>query len=114
MFPTTLLPLSVLSLPSLLSTMSCVLLVVFILIDGFVKTSPPGSILHPATTALWPQIANGNWLGGVGLILAGFGGHAVVPSLARDMRHPEHFDRVSPSLSDRKADRVDRSSTKLS
>lgn len=36
----------------------------------------------------------GNWLGGIGLVLAGFGGHAVMPSLARDMKHPERFDKV--------------------
>jgi hypothetical protein len=26
--------------------------------------------------------------------LAGFGGHAVVPGLARDMKHPKDFARV--------------------
>jgi len=28
------------------------------------------------------------------LVLAGFGGHAVVPGLARDMKHPKDFERV--------------------
>jgi vesicular inhibitory amino acid transporter len=28
------------------------------------------------------------------LVLAGFGGHAVVPGLARDMKHPGDFERV--------------------
>jgi len=27
-------------------------------------------------------------------VLAGFGGHAVVPGLARDMKKPEDFERV--------------------
>lgn len=93
--PTTLLPLHLLSLPSLLSTISTILLVIIILLDGFIKTKPPGSLLHPANTSWTPEWKDGNWLGGIGLVLAGFGGHAVVPSLARDMQRPEHFDKVS-------------------
>ena len=92
--PTTLLPLHLLSLPSLLSTVSTFLLVLVILLDGLIKTSAPGSILHPSSTSFGPELQHGNWLGGIGLVLAGFGGHAVVPSLARDMRHPHHFDKV--------------------
>ena len=92
--PTTLLPLRYLSLPSLLSSLSTLLLVIIILVDGFMKTSAPGSITHPMDTNIWPEMTNANWLGSVGLILAGFGGHAVVPSLARDMRHPESFEKV--------------------
>ena len=52
--PTTLMPLRLLSLPSLLSTISFLLILV-ILIDGFWKTSPPGSILHPEQTSFLPQ-----------------------------------------------------------
>lgn len=93
--PTTLLPLHLLSLPSLLSTISTFLLVLTVLLDGFIKTSSPGSIIHPAETSFGPELTASNWLGGIGLVMAGFGGHAVVPSLARDMRHPENFDKVS-------------------
>lgn len=100
--PTTLLPLHLLSLPSLLSTVSTFLLVIVILTNGFTKTKPPGSLLHPAPTDLWPEFTHANWLGGVGLVLAGFGGHAVVPSLARDMRNPEHFDMVGRSVGGRR------------
>ena len=92
--PTTLLPLHLLSLPSLLSTISTFLLVLVILLDGLIKTSAPGSIIHPSPTSFGPELKDANWLGGIGLVLAGFGGHAVVPSLARDMRNPHHFDQV--------------------
>lgn len=92
--PTALLPLRLLSLPSLLSGVSSLLLILVILIDGFVKTTPPGSLLHPAKTSVWPEMKDQNWLGGIGLILAGFGGHAVMPSLARDMKKPQNFDSV--------------------
>lgn len=95
MVPTTLIPLRLLSLPSILSTISTFILIVIILIDGFGKDSAPGSILHPAETSIFPQWRSANFLGGIGFVLAGFGGHAVVPSLARDMKHPENFDKVS-------------------
>ena len=88
--PTTLLPLHLLSLPSLLSTLSSLLLIAILLLDGILAKT----LTHPATTNIGPEWKNGNWLGGVGLVLAGFGGHAVVPGLARDMKHPGDFERV--------------------
>ncbi|ORY26805.1 transmembrane amino acid transporter protein-domain-containing protein [Naematelia encephala] len=92
--PTALMPLRLLSLPSLLSSVSSLLLVIVILVDGFLKSSPPGSIRHPASTSLGPEWTGANWLGGIGLILAGFGGHACMPNLVKDMRNPEHFDGI--------------------
>ncbi|OWZ29942.1 solute carrier family 32 (vesicular inhibitory amino acid transporter) [Cryptococcus neoformans c8] len=97
--PTALLPLRLLSLPSLLSSISSLLLIIVLLIDGFLPSPEPssistGSLLHPSPTSLSPEWSRGNWLGGIGLALAGFGGHAVMPSLARDMKQPEKFDRV--------------------
>ncbi|RSH87168.1 hypothetical protein EHS25_003659 [Saitozyma podzolica] len=92
--PTAMMPLRLLSIPSLLSTLSTFLLLLIILIDGLWKASPPGSLRYPAETSWFPEWERANWLGGVGLVLAGFGGHAVVPSLARDMKHPENFDKV--------------------
>ncbi|TXT12948.1 hypothetical protein VHUM_01349 [Vanrija humicola] len=92
--PTVFMPLRLLSVPSILSTMATVLLVGIILFDGFYKAEAPGSIREPMPTHWGPETANMNWLGGVGLILAGFGGHSVFPSIARDMKHPESADRV--------------------
>ncbi|KAI9638491.1 putative amino acid transporter [Dioszegia hungarica] len=92
--PTTLMPLRLLSLPSILSTISSFVLIAIILIDGLGKDTAPGSLLHPAETNIFPQWRHYNFLGGIGFVLAGFGGHAVVPSLARDMKTPENFDRV--------------------
>ncbi|WVQ77614.1 hypothetical protein IAR50_007302 [Cryptococcus sp. DSM 104548] len=92
--PTALLPLHILSLPSLLSSISSLLLIIVLLIDGLLSPSAPGSLLHPMPTSFTPELTGGNWLGGIGLILAGFGGHAVMPSLARDMRRPEKFEGV--------------------
>lgn len=92
--PTVFMPLRLLSFPSILSTMATVLLVGIILFDGFYKAEAPGSIREPMPTHWGPETTNMNWLGGVGLILAGFGGHSVFPSIARDMKHPESADRV--------------------
>ncbi|KAL1412488.1 hypothetical protein Q8F55_000233 [Vanrija albida] len=92
--PTVFMPLRLLSVPSILSTMATVLLVGIILFDGFYKAEAPGSIRDPMPTHWDPETTNMNWLGGVGLILAGFGGHSVFPSIARDMKHPESADRV--------------------
>lgn len=87
-------PLRMLSIPSVLSTIATVVLVGIVVFDGFWKTSAPGSILDPAPTRLGPELFQMNWLGSIGLVLAGFGGHAVIPSVARDMKRPESCDRV--------------------
>lgn len=86
--------LSVLSFPSVISTFCTVLLIGIVIFDGLWKTKAPGSILDPMPTHLGPELDHANWLGGIGLVLAGFGGHAVIPSIARDMKHPESADRV--------------------
>ncbi|BEI87644.1 uncharacterized protein CcaverHIS019_0103620 [Cutaneotrichosporon cavernicola] len=92
--PTTFMPLWLLSFPSVISTFCTVLLIGIVVFDGLWKTKAPGSIMDPMPTHLGPQLEGANWLGGVGLVLAGFGGHAVIPSIARDMKHPESATRV--------------------
>lgn len=92
--PTTFMPLRWLAVPSVLSTAAVVVLIGIIGIDGFGKKHAPGSILDPMPTRLGPEMKAMNWLGGVGLVLAGYGGHAVIPSIAKDMRNPASMDRV--------------------
>ncbi|KAL7420911.1 hypothetical protein Q5752_004865 [Cryptotrichosporon argae] len=94
MVPTTLLPLRLLSLPSLLSTIASFFLVTIVLLDGILKPVAPGSLRDPMPTNWAPELAGANWLGALGIILAGFGGHAVIPTLARDMRNPNSFPTV--------------------
>lgn len=68
--------------------MSIVLLLSVILFDGFYKQEAPGSLLHPAPTSLtphWPAVPLS-----FGVMLAGFAGHAIVPSLYRDMKRQYH------------------------
>lgn len=93
LIPAVFLPLSWLSVASMLGIFSSVLLIAVILIDGFSKKTAPGSIWDPQPTNL--GIASLPKLGvSFGLFMAGFSGHIAVPSLARDMVDPTQFDKM--------------------
>ncbi|KAJ7500945.1 transmembrane amino acid transporter protein-domain-containing protein [Mycena galericulata] len=93
LIPTVFLPLSLLSITSVLGIISTILVVFVILVDGVSKTESPGSLWSPADTSL--GIDNWNHLGiAFGLFMAGFSGHAVIPSLARDMVDPSQFNKM--------------------
>lgn len=87
-------PLNLLSIPSILSTFATVLLIGIVVFDGLYLAKAPGSIRDPMPTSLGPDMKGMNWLGGIGLVLAGFGGHAVIPSIAKDMRNHQSMERV--------------------
>lgn len=92
LLPSIFLPLHLLSFASLLGILATVFIIVVIFVDGFSKTQAPGSLWEAAPTDLAP-----NWAAlpvSFGLFMAGFAGHAVIPSLARDMAEPEHFDSM--------------------
>ncbi|CAE6428329.1 unnamed protein product [Rhizoctonia solani] len=92
LLPSIFLPLHLLSFASLLGILATVFIIVVIFVDGFSKTQAPGSLWEAAQTDLAP-----NWAAlpvSFGLFMAGFAGHAVIPSLARDMAEPEHFDSM--------------------
>ncbi|TCD64000.1 hypothetical protein EIP91_004702 [Steccherinum ochraceum] len=91
--PTMLMPLWVLSYASIIGILSTLLIVAVIFIDGLSKPDYPGSLWSPAPTNL--GVANLGELGvSFGLFMAGFSGHAVIPSLARDMADPSQFDKM--------------------
>ncbi|GAA5896104.1 Avt1p [Sporobolomyces salmoneus] len=90
--PTTFLPLRLLSLTSLLGILSSIVLLSVIIADGTLKTEAPGSLWDPMKTSWGP-----NWKKlpiCFGLMMSGFSGHAVVPSLYRDMKNPQHFSSM--------------------
>ncbi|WFD28427.1 hypothetical protein MNAN1_003438 [Malassezia nana] len=90
--PTVFLPLSFLSPVSLVGITSILFTIIVLLIDGCVKRSTPGSLWNPAITELGPRLKG---MGiGFGLLMSGFASHPILPSLYRDMRHPEQFDRM--------------------
>ncbi|KAI0778101.1 transmembrane amino acid transporter protein-domain-containing protein [Trametes elegans] len=93
LIPAVLLPLSVLSYASILGIFSLMAIIGIILFDGFTKFDSPGSLWSPADTSL--GIDNFRELGiAFGLFMAGFSGHAVIPTLARDMIDPSRFDEM--------------------
>jgi vesicular inhibitory amino acid transporter len=93
LIPTVFLPLSLLSSLSILGIASTLFIVAVVLIDGLSKREAPGSLWEPAATAWFP--ARAGELGvAFGLLMAGFSGHAVIPSLARDMADPSRFEEV--------------------
>lgn len=106
--PTVFLPYRLLSYTSLIGLLSSLVLVVVVIVDGAIKEEGPGSLRHPEPTSWSP---GRGWGLSAGLIMSGvsclvlsladagltttqFSGHAVMPSLARDMRHPERFDSM--------------------
>ncbi|KAH9817855.1 transmembrane amino acid transporter protein-domain-containing protein [Melampsora americana] len=89
--PTIFMPFKILSYTSLIGLCSSLTLVIVVIIDGFLKSDSPGSIFSPAQTSLWP---NSKWGLSAGLMMSGFSGHSVIPSLARDMRNPQDFNRM--------------------
>ncbi|CAG8768763.1 45411_t:CDS:2 [Gigaspora margarita] len=93
MTPLTLIAIRYLSYFSLLGILSATSLVTVMMVDGFMKPEHPGSLFDPMKTNLWPD----NW-GTVpisfGLIMAGFTGHAVFPTVYRDMKRPDQYPKM--------------------
>lgn len=90
--PTTFLPLRILSLTSLLGIMSSFVLLAVIIADGTIKREAPGSLWDVMPTSIGPR-----WQRfplSFGLLMSGFSGHAVVPSLYRDMAQPATFNSM--------------------
>ncbi|ANB10982.1 Avt1p [Sugiyamaella lignohabitans] len=88
--PPCFLPLRILSFSSIMGITATFALVVIVLFDGFYKADSPGSLLHPATTWMWPE----KWSllpMSIGIFMAPWGGHAVFPNIYRDMRHPQKY-----------------------
>ncbi|CCF60187.1 hypothetical protein KAFR_0J01200 [Kazachstania africana CBS 2517] len=88
--PPVFLPLSVLSNISLLGILSTIGTVSLITFCGLLRSTTPGSLLHPMPTHLWPADFKSFCLS-IGLLSACWGGHAVFPNLKTDMRHPHKF-----------------------
>ncbi|KAJ7783455.1 transmembrane amino acid transporter protein-domain-containing protein [Mycena maculata] len=93
LLPTVFLPLSLLSYSSVLGILSTALVIFVILVDGLSKPTAPGSLRDPAETSF--RVSGWGNLGiAFGLFIAGFGCHPLIPSLVRDMRNPERFEKM--------------------
>jgi len=90
LFPLSFFPLRLLSFTSILGIICCTSIIVTILLAGLLKPTSPGSLHQPYLFPLFPH----SWSTlpiSFGLLLAPLGGHAVLPAIYRDMRHPYKF-----------------------
>ncbi|CAB5091919.1 unnamed protein product [Rhizophagus irregularis] len=92
MTPLTLIAIRYLSYFSLLGILSAISLVAVIIIDGFIKHDKPGSLIDHMETEIWPSWASLPM--SFGLIMAGFTGHAVFPTVYRDMQDPRQYPKM--------------------
>ncbi|KAI9323413.1 transmembrane amino acid transporter protein-domain-containing protein [Dichotomocladium elegans] len=91
--PTLFLPMRKLAITSLVGIIACVCLLITVLVDGLSKKSQPGSLLEPMETEWLPSDMTNLPLA-FGLVMAGFSGHAVFPSIYRDMQDPKQYERM--------------------
>ncbi|KAI7872399.1 transmembrane amino acid transporter protein-domain-containing protein [Spinellus fusiger] len=91
--PMLFLPVRHLSYTSLLGIISAFSIIFVIIVDGLSKPDAPGSLHEPADTEMWPS----DWMTvplSFGLIMAGFAGHAVFPTVYRDMDSPKKYSTM--------------------
>ncbi|KAG2222521.1 hypothetical protein INT45_012835 [Circinella minor] len=91
--PTMFLPMRKLALTSLVGILACVCLLMTVTVDGFSKSTRPGSLLDPMETEIFPSELYNVPLT-FGLAMAGFSGHAVFPSIYRDMEDPKQYEKM--------------------
>lgn len=89
-FLTSFIPLSILSISSIIGILATTSVVVVVIVDGFIKQTAPGSLLQPAMTNLWPSHW-GELPLAIGLMMSPWSAHSVFCNVYRDMRHPYRF-----------------------
>ncbi|CAO3616020.1 unnamed protein product [Cunninghamella echinulata] len=91
--PMLFIPVRHLAYTSLIGIMSVFFIILVLLIDGFSKPDSPGSLFEAADTSMLPM----DWMfvpKSFGLFMACFAGHAVFPTIYRDMQKPQQFTRM--------------------
>ncbi|KAI9471972.1 MAG: transmembrane amino acid transporter protein-domain-containing protein [Benjaminiella poitrasii] len=91
--PTVFLPIKRLAYTSLIGIIGCISLVIIVLYDGFTKPTRPGSLFDPMDTEIIPSDLSHLPLS-FGLIMSGFAGHAVFPSIYRNMENPKQYNQM--------------------
>ena len=81
------------SYTSLLGILALLNLLCIIFYNGLITKSSPGSILQPAPTDIWPCTWSSFPLA-FGLIMSGFCGHSVFPSVYKDMKEPQEYPKM--------------------
>ncbi|CAG8790831.1 5612_t:CDS:2, partial [Dentiscutata erythropus] len=88
--PLSLIDIRSLSYFSLLGILSAIFLTFVVIINGFTTFEQPGSLFNPMNTELWPTDLNTLPLS-FGLIIAGFSGHSIFPSIYLNMKTPSKY-----------------------
>ncbi|ORZ13655.1 transmembrane amino acid transporter protein-domain-containing protein [Absidia repens] len=91
--PMTFFPISKLAYTSVIGVFSSIFLVLIVALDGLTKHTRPGSLWDPMETE-WIPSEPFNIPLCFGLLMAVYSGHAVFPSLYRDMAEPKKYDRM--------------------
>ncbi|RXK34646.1 hypothetical protein M231_08097 [Tremella mesenterica] len=94
--PTSFMPLRYLSFTSGFGITTNWVLIGILLFTGIVTDGQhsPGSLHEPAHTDLWPNHGLIKFGTVIGILLSGYGGHALIPNLIRDMKEHLKADRV--------------------
>ncbi|KAI9305504.1 transmembrane amino acid transporter protein-domain-containing protein [Cunninghamella echinulata] len=93
LLPTLFFPIRKLSYASFIGILSCIFLLFIVLYDGISKPNYPGSLWEMAPTEVFPSNLYSLPIS-FGLIMSGFAGHAVFPSIYRDMDEPKKYNKV--------------------
>ncbi|KAJ1562341.1 hypothetical protein HK096_011135 [Nowakowskiella sp. JEL0078] len=85
--------LQIVSYVSLVGVVASINLIFVVLYNGLAKPTSPGSLWDPMETSLWPANSLSISLT-FGIVMAGFAGHAVLPSIYMDMRDRSRYPWV--------------------
>ncbi|KAI8917263.1 transmembrane amino acid transporter protein-domain-containing protein [Powellomyces hirtus] len=78
---------------SFVGVVAIINLVIIVLVDGLSVDRAPGSLWDPAVTEMWPRSWQNVALA-VGIMFVGFDGHAVFPTIYRDLKTPTDFPKA--------------------
>lgn len=92
MLPATLVPLRLLSYTSIVGIISTIVLIGVIFVDGLWKLEAPGSLHDPLPTDILPSRWSTFPLA-IGLLMASWGGHGIIPQIYTDMRDRRQFPK---------------------
>lgn len=93
MVPLNFAPFRILSITSAIGIFCFLGIITVLVTSGLVKPDAPGSLHEFATTSLGPR----SWTAlatSIGMFMAPWGAHSVVPAIYRDMRHPAKYPKA--------------------
>lgn len=92
LFITSFIPLHIISFLSIFGVVCTSGVLIAIIVSGLLTREIPGSLLKPASTYLFPNNLNDVLLS-LGIMMAPWGGHIVLPELIKDMKHPSKYSK---------------------